>query len=144
MGVYRLRKYVRASEWVTCKAKIQKCREAYKEVPQALTTTKYYFPLVTYEYFFNNHVYTSTLVSPHIRNIWVCEVNNWGDITPEDNKFWNTWKSGQEIDISVDPNNPSESYVVKELSTPHRSHNYALILSGILIFIFWFFLAIKT
>jgi len=144
VGSYRLRKYISSREWVTCNATIREYRESYKEVAQSqFSSAKYYFPIVTYEYFFSGHQYTSSAVSPHIRNIWVCEVNNWGDLIKEKDKFWNSWSANKEIKISINPNNPTECYVVKEQSALHKSHNYALVTSGILISIFWLFLIIQ-
>ena len=138
VGITRLRSYSNSISWVKVKAELTSFCEKYKEVALSeYTRVKYYYPSVKYSYKYNNKVYTSEAVSPHIRNIWVCEVDNFGMKTPKQKRFWFNWEPNIEIDIYVNKHNPSVSYIEIGQSKEHKSHNYAILASGIIIFVIW-------
>lgn len=141
VGAYRLLKYHSLNIWPLIKGKILSISENCKEVWMTSTTTlNYYFPEITYEYIYKNKKYESTIVSNNIENIWVPEVNEMGDKTPEIDKFWMPWKKGDKIEIFVNPNNPKEAVIFKHLTEKYKSHNAALIVSGVILAIVWFVL----
>ena len=138
IGITRLRSYSKSRSWVKVKGELTEFCEKYKEVALSeYTRVKYYYPSVKYSYKYNNETYTSDAVSPHIRNIWVCEVDNYGIEIPKEKRFWYSWQPNMEIDIYVNKHDPSVSFIEKAQSKQHKSHNYAIFASGIIIFVLW-------
>lgn len=145
IGSYRHYIYKDKNHWSKCKALIKNITESFEEVALSeYSKVKYFYPVVTYAYKFNHKEHVSNQVSPHIRNIWVCEVDKYGSPTPDEAKFWYGWAQNQEIEIFVNPDNPSDSYIKPNQSKTHKSHNFAIIASGLLLFIIWVLLAYKT
>ncbi len=101
------------------------------------TRLKFYYPEVTYKYVYEGKEYESSSVSNNLENIWVPEVDEWGTPTPEDKKFWSKWVPGTEIEVLINPRKPSEAVIYKKLSRKYRSHNYALIVGGLLLVAAW-------
>jgi len=141
IGAYRLNKYKSLNKWIKLKANISSVKEQYKDVALSeYTTVKYFYPEISYDYIVNNHSYTSSSVSSNIENIWVCEVDNFGVETKDKNMFWRALKNTDVIDVYINPKNPEESVIITAFSTTYKSHNLALIISGILIFLLWLYL----
>ena len=144
VGSIRLLKYRGLESWVKQVGTIIHIEEKYESVPQQYYNLKYLYPAIKYKYLFNGSEYVSTSVSPHIRNIWLCEIDNFG--TPLDNKskFWHGWQKGNEIDIYVNSKAPKEAYIINRQSKLNRSHNFAILLGGIIVFAISTILAIYT
>ena len=65
------------------RSKINTHRRAKEEVAiSEFSNLKYYYPIVEYEYITNGLAYSGNIVLVEKENIWVPEVNNWGDLTP--------------------------------------------------------------
>lgn len=141
IGAFRLNKYNALNKWIKLEAVISSIKEKYKDVALSeYTTVKYFYPVISYGYIINNHSYKSSSVSSNIENIWVCEVDNFGVKTKDENMFWRSLKNGDVIDVYINPNQPKEAVIVNAFSTNYKSHNLALIISGILIFSLWLYL----
>lgn len=143
IGVYRLKKYSALDKWIQSKAVISSIEEQHKEVALSeYTTAKYFYPEICYAYSISNRNYESSSVCPNIENLWVCEVDNFGVETKDENMFWRSLKNGDVIDVFINPKQPEESVLIKAFSINYKSHNLALIMGGMLIFLLWLYLKI--
>jgi len=141
IGAYRLNKYNSLKKWVKLEAVISSIKEKHKDVALSeYTTVKYFYPEISYDYIFNNHSYKSSSVSSNVENMWVCEVDSFGVETKDKNMFWRSLKPGDVINVFINPNEPKDSVIVNAFSTHYKSHNLALIISGILILSLWLYL----
>ena len=141
IGAYRLNRYNSFKKWTKLKAVISSIKEKHKDVALSeYTTVKYFYPEINYDYTINNKSYNSSLVSSNIENIWECEVDNFGVETKDKDMFWRSLKNDDVIDVFINPKSPKESVIINEFSTNYKSHNLALIISGILIFLLWLYL----
>ena len=133
LGLYRIFIYKSSSTWEKVSANILSIQEHCKKVVSEYSLIKYYYPKISYEYTYNKVKYESDTVCNNIENIWVCEVDNYGlEIKPE-KRFWGTWKKNSNIEVYVNPSKPEESVVINTLNKYYKSHNLALIASGVLI-----------
>lgn len=135
-SVVSILRYFRARNWVSTHAVIT----AFSEGATVRWLTynmrvKYYFPLVKYEYQFNGKRYVSDRVSLDVKDIWVPEVDQWGNMTRDSEKLWNDWRVGTSIVAFVDPARPNRSVVVREMPRKRYSHYMATMLGGALILI---------
>ena len=122
-----------------------KAEETYKNVKEHQhSETKYYYPVVLYTYIFEGKEYRNSLVSFEIQNIWTTGYNGWGDKLPDSNKIWHSWKSGTVLDVYINPRNPNTSVLIPSITKHRKSHHLALIVSGILVFLFWVFYRLTT
>ena len=144
VGLYRIQKYRKLSSWPEAQAEILSIQEKFKSVRQQYYSLKYLYPEITYTYHINGTKHTSSSVAPHIRNIWLCETDNWGKPLDSKSKFWQGWQAGTSIGVFVNPTNSAESYVIIEQSKTHRSHNYAIVAGGIILLLVSAALAIHT
>jgi len=143
-GSIRLFKYRGLENWVKQVGTISRIEEKYESVLQQYYNLKYFYPAIEYKYSFNGSEYISSSVSPHIRNIWLCETDNFGIPLDNQNKFWHGWNKGSEIGIYVNSQEPSEAYIINRQSKLNRSHNYAILFGGIIIFAISTVLAMYT
>ncbi|MDH5389189.1 MAG: DUF3592 domain-containing protein [Gammaproteobacteria bacterium] len=140
IGIFRLNKYSSLNKWVKLGAIILSIKESWKDVALSpYSIAKYYYPEIEYEYNFNSNSYKSKAVSFNLQNIWVCEVDDFGIEAKDDDMFWRAWQKGDEISIYVNPQQPSQAVIINELVSQYKSHNLALIISGILIFTLWLY-----
>jgi len=133
IGLYRIFTYNNTNTWKSVSANILSIEEHYKEVVVAYSLIKYYYPKISYEYTFNKVKYNSDTVCKNIENIWVSEVDNFGVKTKPEKRFWSAWKVNGNIEAYVNPNKPQESVIIKTINKKYKSHNLALIISGILL-----------
>jgi hypothetical protein len=141
IGVYRMRKYNSLKNWIGLEAIISSINEEHKDVALSeYTTVKYFYPEISYDYVINDHKYKSSTVSANVENVWVCEVDSFGIETKDENMFWRSLKTGELIEVFINPIKHQESVIVNCLSANYKSHNLALIVSGILIFSLWLLL----
>jgi len=141
IGTFRFNKYHSLQERIKVDAVISHIKEKHKDVSLSeYTTVKYFYPEISYNYIINNHSYKSNLVSSNIENIWVCEIDNFGVETKNQNMFWRSLKVGDVISVFIAPNEPEDSVIVNTFSANYKSYNLALITSGILIFSFGLYL----
>lgn len=143
-GCYRIFKYTELDNWVKHIGTVLDIREECKSVKQQYYDLKYFYPVIKYKYTINETEFIFSSVSPHIRNVWLCEKNDWGNLLDNQSKFWHGWQKGTDIDIFVNSEKPTESYVINRQSKLHRSHNYAILLGGIIVFIIAVVLATYT
>ena len=145
IGTYRLNKYNSLKKRIKVDAVITHIKEKHKDVSLSeYTTVKYFYPEISYNYIINNHSYKSNSVSSNIENIWVCEVDDFGVETKNKNMFWRSLKTGDVISAFIAPNEPNDSVIVNVFSANYKSHNLALIISGILVFSLWVYLKLIT
>ena len=97
----------------------------------------YLYPEVEYEYSHNGQNYMSTVVADSVRDVWVPEINAFGDKTPEAKKIWQNWVCGAEVPVFINPQNPHQSVLINRPSKKRKSHLLALIVSGLLVFFVW-------
>lgn len=133
------------SKWVQVEAIICSIEELWKYVTlTAGVRAKYYYPSIDYQYSYNNKIYNSNNVVFNIRNIWLCEVDNWGVPLKGKDKFWNTWKEGDTISAYINPDKPGESVLINKFSRSYKNHNITLIVSGVILGILWIILTVTT
>jgi hypothetical protein len=143
IGCYRINKYKKIEPWFKHQGTIMEIEEQHELIAVSeYYHLKFFFPTIRYRYIFDEAEYVSSSVSPHARNVWLCEIDKWGSPLDNKTKFWHAWQKGSIIDIFINSSNPSESYVVKQQSKLHRSHNYAILVGGIILLCVSFVLAI--
>lgn len=101
---------------------------------------KYYYPEVEYEYVANGSIRLGKTVALEKENVWVPEVNAWGDPTSDESRWWLSLQLGDELPVYLNPRNEFEAVLVKDVSSSSRSHYLALLVSGILVGLIWLFL----
>lgn len=129
-------RYFRARNWVSTHAVVT----SFSEDAMARWLTynmrlKYYFPLVQYEYEYNGKKYVSNRASFDIKDIWVPEVDQLGNMTRASDKLWNDWRVGSSVVAFVDPARPNRSVIVREMPRKRYSHYMATMLAGVLILV---------
>lgn len=141
MGVSPLLRYKEQANWMEVKAKIKSIRERKEEVAiSEYSRLKYYYPEIEYEYAVNGATYLGKTVSFEKENVWVPEVNSWGDPTPEEKRWWLSLKPDDELSVYVNPSNASEAVLINDVVQVRRSHHLALMAGGLLVGLVWLFL----
>ena len=78
--------------WKEYPGKVLDIRDTFEEVSMTpVTSVKYYYPEVTYEYKVEGEKYKNSRVGFELESVWVPEVDNWGQPTPDSEKFWAKW-----------------------------------------------------
>ncbi len=143
LGVGRMIPYLRARNWVSETARVLSITELGSEVWLTYNMRmKYCFPQIQYEYLSQGGAHKSNRVSFEKQNIWVPEVDGWGNPTDKTKRFWAGWSKDSNIPIYINPNNPRESVIIRVLSKRRRSHHLAFIAGGIFILFVWVLLLI--
>lgn len=138
VGIRKLYPYFRAKKWIKLQATILDIQEVEESVIQSESgPSKYYYPVIVYQYEYMDSQFQANQVCFEKQNIWLAEYNLWGDKLREQDKFWCNWQVGSEIPVFINPRNPGQSVLITELSPKHRSHHYAIALSGVLLFVVW-------
>ncbi|GAA0398925.1 hypothetical protein GCM10009133_04710 [Cocleimonas flava] len=141
MSVYSLRilkKYGDLQSWQLEKARIETLSEVTDEQTEGNSgAVKYYYPEIKYHYTVDEKTYTSKTVSLEKQNIWCAEKNVWGESLTENEKWWSALKVGYELSAYINPKNPAQSVLIKNISNTRRSHHLAILFGGILICFLW-------
>ena len=133
-----LKHYGDLQSWPLEKAKIDHIQEVVDEEPDGNTgTLKYYYPKIKYHYTIDGQSYHSDQVSLEKQNIWRAEANIWGKELTENEKWWSALKQGYELSTYINPNNPADSVLIKNLRNSRRSHHLTILSGGILINLLW-------
>ena len=133
-----MKRYGDLQRWSLEKAKIELIREITDEQPDGNTgTLKYYYPEIKYHYMVNDQTYQSETVSLEKQNIWCAESNIWGETLTENEKWWSALKVGYELSAYINPDNPNDSVLIRNLRNSRRSHHLAILFGGILISFLW-------
>ncbi|TAM47416.1 MAG: DUF3592 domain-containing protein [Gammaproteobacteria bacterium] len=142
LGGGALLQYKAQTDWVETKAVLKDIKERVEEVALSENLRiKHFYPIVEYEYVANGSTHLGTCISFEKENIWVPEVNNWGDPTPAKARWWLALKPGAELSVYVNPRNEKEAVLIKDVAKSRRSHHLALLSSGIILALIWLFLA---
>lgn len=132
-GVRGLLPYLRSRSWKSIDARVVAISERVKEVWLSESVKiGYSFPELKYEYCVGNKKYLADRVAFQLRDIWVPEVNEWGDKTAAGDRFWAKWKVNTIIRIFIDPRKPWSAVIVRDMDGRRFSHYMALIGSGVL------------
>lgn len=143
IGAGSLLKYKSQQNWIESKAKLLSSEEQEEEIAiSQYSKLKYYYPIIEYAYAANGKSYTGTTLSHEKENLWVPEVNNWGDPTPAKDRWWSSLKPGDVIPVYINPQDHSEAVLVKDVTKARRSHHLALLTGGILIGLLWLTLVV--
>lgn len=138
LGVARMYPYLRSRNWVAGTARVVSISELCAQVRLTYNVRiKYYFPKVEYEYKSEGSQLKSNRVSFEKQNVWVPEVDSWGSPADKTRVLWANWSKDSTIPIYINPNNPKESVIVRDLSKKRRSHHLAFITGGILLLLAW-------
>ena len=133
-----LKRYGDLQSWSLEKGKIERIREITDEQPDGSSRAlKYYYPKIKYHYTIKGKTFQSEQVSHEKQNIWRAGANIWGEPITENEKWWSALKVGYELSAYINPNNPEDSVLIKNLSNSRRSHHLAILLGGILISFLW-------
>ena len=144
-GARSLYKYTQQEKWIETEAKIKHIEEHEEEVAiSEYSKLKYHYPIIEYEYSANGMTYSGNVVAAEKENIWVPEVNNWGEPTPKEKRWWLTLKPGDVLPAYVKPSEESKAVLIKGIGKSRRSHHLALIAGGAILGVIWLFLAITT
>ncbi|MEW8523899.1 MAG: DUF3592 domain-containing protein [Candidatus Thiodiazotropha endolucinida] len=131
-------KYKQHNNWIEDKAKIVDIGEASEIVAIGqYSKLKYFYPVIDYEYAVDGKNYSGNTVSNEKENVWVAEVNGWGDPNPETARWWLSLKPEDDIPVFINPKNHSDTVLVKGASKVRRSHHLALLLGGLLLGLIW-------
>ncbi|MEW8352752.1 MAG: DUF3592 domain-containing protein [Candidatus Thiodiazotropha sp.] len=138
IGAGSLLRYRSQTSWMESKAKLVSIEEQEEEVAiSQYSRLKYRYPLIEYEYTADGKPYSGFIVSLEKENMWVPEVNDWGDPTPEQDHWWRSLKPGDDLPVYINPRNHGEAALLKGVSKGRRSHHLALLSGGILIGLIW-------
>jgi hypothetical protein len=141
IGLGSLLKYKEQANWIKGKARLKKINECEEEVAiSQYSRLTYYYPEIEYEYVANGATHLGRMVSFEKENVWVPEVNNSGDPTPEEERWWLTLKPDDELPVYVNSRNEGEAVLINDVVKVRRSHHLALIISGLLVGLLWLFL----
>lgn len=143
LGAGRMIPYLRARNWVSGTARVLSIVELWSEVWLTYNVRmKYYFPQIQYEYQSQVGAHKSNRVSFEKQNVWVPEVDGWGNPTDKTKNFWAGWSKDSTIPIYVNPSNPMESVIIRALNKKRRSHHLAFIAGGTILILVWVLLLI--
>lgn len=141
IGMGCLLKYKEQANWIEKKAKLKRINEREEVVViSEYSRLRYYYPEIEYEYVANGPTHLGKIVSFEKENVWVPEVNNWGDPTPKEKRWWLSLKPDDELPVYVNPRDESEAVIIKEVHSSRRSHYLAIIASGFLVGLMWLLL----
>lgn len=133
-----LKHYGDLQSWNLEKAKIESIREVTDEQTEGTSgSVKYFYPEIKYHYTVNDNNYASKTVSLEKQNIWCAESNIWGETLTENEKWWSALKVGYELSAYINPKDPEESVLIRNLRNSRRSHHLAILSGGILICFLW-------
>ncbi|MES9970737.1 MAG: DUF3592 domain-containing protein [Candidatus Thiodiazotropha sp.] len=137
-GAGSLLKYKSQRNWIESKADLLSCGEQVEEVHVSeYSKLKHYYPIIDYAYSVDGKSYTGNSASNEKENLWVPEVNSWGDPTPASDRWWSSLKPGDNVPVFINPRDHSEAVLVKDVTKARRSHHLALLIGGILIGLIW-------
>lgn len=141
LGGSAVLQYRTRTNWIEKKAILKSIKECEEEVALSVyRKIKYFYPVIKYEYAANGTTHFGTRVSFEKENFWVPEVNQWGDPTPLEKKWWLSLKPGKEIPVYVNPHNAKEAVLIKTVTKNRFSHHLALLASGIIVTLIWLLL----
>jgi len=133
-----LKRYGELQSWTLEKAMIETIREVTDEQAEGSSVTlTYFYPEIKYHYMVNDKTYNSKTVSLEKQNIWCAESNIWGESLTENEKWWSALKVGYELSAYINPKNPEDSVLIRNLRNSRRSHHLAILSGGILICFLW-------
>jgi len=137
-GCRQMRSFYIYRKWINYDAIIIEINEKHRNVALSqYQRIKYFFPEIQYKYEYKNKHYISSNVGFGIESVWVPEVDVWGNKLDKSNCFWFSWKSGQNINIYINPSNPEESVIIRKNSNERINHCVTLCVSGFLLFCVW-------
>jgi len=140
IGWRKLRLIFLYDTWADCDATIISISEKYKFIAASeFQRIKYYYPDIRYKYKFEGKEYISNKVVEDIKDIWIPEVDSWGNELSLSKRFWCDWKNGDNVGMYINPSYPNQSIIIKKLSREGINHGIALLISGALILSIWFF-----
>ncbi len=133
--------YREQAKWIEGTARLTSVNEREEEVAVSeYSRIKYYYPEMEYEYMTNGALRSGKSVSIEKENVWVPEVNKWGDPTPEEKRWWLAFKPGDEIPVYINPSDEGEAVLVRDVIKARRSHHLALTAGGFLLGLTWLLL----
>ena len=133
-----LKRYGDLQSWNLEKARIENIREITDEQADgSFGTMQYFYPEIAYQYTVNGEIYNSKAVSLEKQNIWCAESNIWGESLTANEKWWSGLKVGYELSAYINPENPEDSVLIRNLKDSRRSHHIAILYGGILICLLW-------
>ena len=137
-GIVPLRRYRALESWAQRTAVVKRIEEREEVVPLSESTqNKYFYPAVEYEYLANGQRHAAQTVSLEKENVWVPEVDRWGNPTPPSARWWLTLAPGSELPVFVNPLNEREAVLVRMLDRRRRSHHLALVVAGMILIALW-------
>jgi hypothetical protein len=140
-GIQALSRYTAQSKWPERRAIIKTIKECEEEIALSqYSRIKYFYPVAEYEYLANGVTYLGRRVSLEKENVWVPEVNEWGDPTPMAERWWLSLKPGAEITVYINPKNEREAVLIRCINKNRRSHHLALVIGGLTLGSIWIFL----
>lgn len=141
IGLRPLLKYKEQEYWTENSAEVKSINELEEEVATSHTgRLKYYYPAMEYEYPANGSMHFGKTVSFEKENIWVPEVNELGDPTPKEKRWWFSLSPGDRLPVYINPRNTNEAVLIRNKSKHRKSHHLALIAGGIILGVIWAFL----
>lgn len=142
-SLHILKRYGDFQSWTLEKARIETIREVTDEQAEGSSgTLTYFYPEIKYHYTVNDKTYNSKTVSLEKQNIWCAESNIWGESLAENEKWWSALKVGYELSVYINPKNPENSVLIRNLRSSRRSHHLAILSGGILICFLWLLVAL--
>lgn len=137
-GIIPLRRYRTLEAWVQRTAVVKRIEEREEVIPLSESTrNKYFCPAVEYEYLSNGQRHVARTVSLEKENVWVPEIDQWGNRTPPSARWWMTLAPGSEVPVFVNPRDEREAVLVRTLDKRRRSHHLALVVAGFILLAVW-------
>lgn len=140
LGSKALLHYKAQSRWIEKKATVKSLTEREEVSISQYAKIKYYYPEIEYEYTVNGVRHLASTVSLEKENIWLPEINNWGDPIQPEKKWWLAVKPGDELPVFINPLNEYESVLINIETKSRKSHHLSLIVSGVLLALIWLIL----
>lgn len=141
IGVMNYLPYIGARKWISTEGVILNIEEKNKYVwLSVFGGIKYYYPKIEYGYQYNGKEYTSDKVGFSVKDYWIPEVDEWGNIIGSDKRFWTNWVENKAVQIFVNPLCPTKSVITNKPGKKNMSHIIGLIGSGTILMIvaIWF------
>lgn len=141
-GAYPLMQRLRLRHWQEGSAELLELEEQIVAVAEARgQTSQFRFPCARYRYIVDGSRHENDRVAFNERDAWVVEMNAWGDPTPAQSFWWRRLQPGDSIQVFFDPDHPGQAVLTKAMSPRLRSHCLATLLAGLLLIVFWLFVA---
>ena len=92
-------------------AKVLSLEEGTKVITQQKSQMKFYYPIMEYEYLYNEQTYTGQTKASDIKRLMVSAVDHLGEPTKDEKFIWRQCKVGDEVPVLINESKPHKSVI---------------------------------